>query len=275
MAIAFVTVATLLGPNLLKGLASLLIGVTIGLVGIESQSGQARLTFGLPTLLDGIDVVIVVVALFALGEVFAHALAGGGGGTVEPLRGRAVMSREDWRRSWPAWLRGTALRVPDREPPRRRGGDPDVPQLCHREAAVQAPGGVRARGDRGRRRARGRQQRRRGGRPRPAADDRTADVCHRRGDPHRVPVVRAAARPRAVHRVRAAGLRPAGQPLHRQRDAAGAQPAAGTHLGAAAHHPGAHHLRRHPGVRHPRDVRVRRVVRRPDAALRAGPARPC
>ncbi len=112
MAIAFVTVATLLGPNLLKGLASLLIGVTIGLVGIESLSGQARLTFGMPTLLDGIDVVIVVVALFALGEVFSHALAGGGGGTVEPLRGRAVMSREDWRRSWPAWLRGTAYGFP-------------------------------------------------------------------------------------------------------------------------------------------------------------------
>lgn len=112
MAVAFVTVASLLGPSVLKGLASLLIGLTLGLVGIESQSGQDRLTFGIPTLLDGIDVVIVVVALFALGEVFSHALAGGGSGTVEPLRGRAVMTREDWRRSWPAWLRGTAFGFP-------------------------------------------------------------------------------------------------------------------------------------------------------------------
>ncbi len=112
MAIAFVTVATLLGPNIVKGLASLLIGLTLGLVGIESQSGQARLTFGIPTLLDGIDVVVVVVALFAIGEVFAHALKGGGGGTVEPLQGRATMTREDWRRSWPAWLRGTLFGFP-------------------------------------------------------------------------------------------------------------------------------------------------------------------
>jgi putative tricarboxylic transport membrane protein len=112
MAIAFVTVATLLGPSPLKGIASLLIGLTIGLVGTESQSGQARLTFGVDTLLDGIDVVIVVVALFAIGEVFGHALKGGGGGTVTPLHGRAVMSREDWRRSWPAWLRGTAFGFP-------------------------------------------------------------------------------------------------------------------------------------------------------------------
>ncbi|GAA4689868.1 putative tricarboxylic transport membrane protein [Promicromonospora umidemergens] len=112
MAIAFVTVASLLGASPLKGFASLVIGLTIGLVGIESQSGQARLTFGLPSLLDGIDVVVVVIALFAIGEVFAHALRGGGGGTVTPLKGRAVLTREDWRRSWPAWLRGTAFGFP-------------------------------------------------------------------------------------------------------------------------------------------------------------------
>jgi len=112
MAIAFVTVASLLGASPLKGIASLVIGLTIGLVGIEAQSGQSRLTFGIPTLLDGIDVVIVVIALFAIGEVFAHALRGGGGGTVTPLRGRAVMTRQDWRRSWPAWLRGTAFGFP-------------------------------------------------------------------------------------------------------------------------------------------------------------------
>ena len=112
MAVAFVTVGTLLGVSPLKGVASLLIGLTLGMVGIEQQTGQARLTFGIPALLDGIDVVIVVVALFAIGEVFQHALKGGGGGTVTPLHGRAVMSREDWRRSWRPWLRGTAYGFP-------------------------------------------------------------------------------------------------------------------------------------------------------------------
>jgi len=112
MAVAFVTVGTLLGVSPLKGVASLLIGLTLGMVGIEQQTGQARLTFGIPALLDGIDVVIVVVALFAIGEVFQHALKGGGGGTVTPLHGRAVMSRDDWRRSWKPWLRGTAYGFP-------------------------------------------------------------------------------------------------------------------------------------------------------------------
>jgi putative tricarboxylic transport membrane protein len=112
MAVAFVTVSALLGRSVLKGAASLLLGVTIGLIGIDAQTGQPRLTFGVAPLLDGIDVVIVVVALFALGEAFAHVLSGTGGSTVEPLRGRTVMSREDWRRSWPAWLRGTAFGFP-------------------------------------------------------------------------------------------------------------------------------------------------------------------
>ncbi|NMH78344.1 tripartite tricarboxylate transporter permease [Pseudonocardia xinjiangensis] len=112
MAVAFVTVSALLGPNLLKGVASLLVGVTIGLIGIDSQTGQPRLTFGVDALLDGIDVVIVVVALFALSEAFGHLLTGTGHSTVQPLRERLMLSRSDFRRSWPAWLRGTALGFP-------------------------------------------------------------------------------------------------------------------------------------------------------------------
>ena len=112
MAVAFVTVSALLGPDLLKGLAGLLVGVTVGLIGIDTQTGQPRLTFGVDALLDGVDVVIVVVALFALSESFGHLLTGTGHATVTPLRGRAVLSGEEFRRSWPAWLRGTALGFP-------------------------------------------------------------------------------------------------------------------------------------------------------------------
>src|SRR5918999_715055 len=51
IAVAFVTVSALLGRSLVKGAASLLIGLFIGLIGIDAQSGQPRLTFGIPSLL--------------------------------------------------------------------------------------------------------------------------------------------------------------------------------------------------------------------------------
>jgi putative tricarboxylic transport membrane protein len=112
MVVAFTTVAAVFGRSVLRGLLSLALGLAIGLVGIDVQTGQARLTFGIPQLLDGIDVVVLVVGLFAVGEALYQIRRGLAQGTVEPVRTRAWLSRGDWRRSWPAWLRGTALGFP-------------------------------------------------------------------------------------------------------------------------------------------------------------------
>jgi putative tricarboxylic transport membrane protein len=112
MVFAFITVGSLLGHSVLRGLVSLVIGLAVGLIGIDVQTGQARLAFGVPELLDGIDVVVVVVGLFAVGEGLYQVLFRSRGATVQPIRGRATMSRSDWARSWPAWLRGTALGFP-------------------------------------------------------------------------------------------------------------------------------------------------------------------
>ena len=66
--LAFVTISGFLGESRVKGMASLFLGLAIGLVGIDSLTGQARFTLGFPNLLNGIDVVIVAVGLFAVGE---------------------------------------------------------------------------------------------------------------------------------------------------------------------------------------------------------------
>src|SRR3990170_2757127 len=66
--LAFLAVATVLGASPLRGLASLCIGLFLGLVGTDLLTGQQRFNFGVPQLADGIDVVIVAVALFAVGE---------------------------------------------------------------------------------------------------------------------------------------------------------------------------------------------------------------
>ena len=110
--LAFVAVATALGDSVVKGLASLFFGLILGLIGIDPLTGDARLTLGLPQLLDGVDVVIVAVGLFAVGESLHAAATSSSAPSIVPLRGSVWMTRDDWSRSWKPWLRGTAIGFP-------------------------------------------------------------------------------------------------------------------------------------------------------------------
>jgi putative tricarboxylic transport membrane protein len=83
------------------------------LVGIDQLTGNARFSFGIPQLLDGIDVMILVIGLFAVGETLFRAWRSGRDEQhVIRLHDYTGMSREDWGRSWKPWLRGTAIGFP-------------------------------------------------------------------------------------------------------------------------------------------------------------------
>src|SRR5829696_8099057 len=113
MVLAFVSVAALVGRSLVRGMVSLFIGLFMGLVGIDVLSGQARFTLGVPQLLNGLDVVVVAVGLFAVGEaLYVASRMRHDTEEVVPVRGRARMNREEWQRSWKPWLRGTAIGFP-------------------------------------------------------------------------------------------------------------------------------------------------------------------
>ncbi len=68
MLIAFVTVSATFGSSPLRGPTSLAFGLWLGLVGLDQLTGQARLTFGVPQFLDGVEVTTLAVGLFAIGE---------------------------------------------------------------------------------------------------------------------------------------------------------------------------------------------------------------
>ncbi|MGG5888828.1 tripartite tricarboxylate transporter permease [Falsiroseomonas sp. HC035] len=112
MILCFVTVSAVLGGSALRGLTSLGFGLLLGLVGVDLQTGQPRLTFGVPELLDGVNVVLVAVALFAVGETLYLAWRYVEGPVeVRPV-GRIMMTRSDWKRSvWP-WVRGAGIGFP-------------------------------------------------------------------------------------------------------------------------------------------------------------------
>jgi putative tricarboxylic transport membrane protein len=112
MVVAFLTVAALLGNSPARGLASLAVGLFLGLIGTDTLTGQQRFTFGVPALADGIDVVVVAVGVFAVGEALYVASRMRRGPIPLTPVGKGGMSREDWRRSWKPWLRGTAIGFP-------------------------------------------------------------------------------------------------------------------------------------------------------------------
>jgi putative tricarboxylic transport membrane protein len=113
MIFAFTTVSAVIGSSTVRGLTSLFLGLLLGTIGIDSQTGQSRFAFGVPELLDGIDVVVLAVGLFAVGETLhVAAYSSRVAEKLERLQGSLWMSKEDWKRSLPAWLRATVIGFP-------------------------------------------------------------------------------------------------------------------------------------------------------------------
>ena len=117
--LAFASVTALTSRSLIRGFIALSVGLLIGFVGIDQLTGQSRLTFGIDQLGNGIDIVIVAVGLFAVGEALhmASRLRGGQADEIldpdEEIEGKGRwLSRADWRRSWKPWLRGAGIGFP-------------------------------------------------------------------------------------------------------------------------------------------------------------------
>ncbi|AZG12977.1 MULTISPECIES: tripartite tricarboxylate transporter permease [Cupriavidus] len=111
MLLAFTTVSAVLGSSLLRGMTSLFLGLGIGLIGMDSLSGQTRYSMNIQELYDGVDIVVVAVGLFAVGEALFNAFFPQPDGTFNRLSS-VHMNKSDWKRSIPAWIRGTFIGFP-------------------------------------------------------------------------------------------------------------------------------------------------------------------
>jgi putative tricarboxylic transport membrane protein len=112
MLLAFTTVSAVLGQSTLRGLTALFVGLAIGLIGMDQITGQTRYTGNMPELLDGIEIVLVAVGLFAVAEALHFVLFEGKVVETENKLSRVTMTARDWRRSIPAWIRGAAIGAP-------------------------------------------------------------------------------------------------------------------------------------------------------------------
>jgi TctA family transporter len=109
MVLGLVAATVLAHGSLVKAIAMVLLGLLLGLIGTDVNSGVLRFTFGVPELSDGIGFVVVAMGMFGLAEIIANLELKG---TREVFTGKVknlFPTRTDFKRAWPAVLRGTAL----------------------------------------------------------------------------------------------------------------------------------------------------------------------
>jgi TctA family transporter len=110
MLLALVAVGSMSQGSPVKGLAMVMVGVLIGLIGVDVISGAARFTFGQRELYDGVNIVALAMGLFGVSEVIAsiRATAGGAIASKVPLRA-LIPTRDDVRRSVMPIVRGFGI----------------------------------------------------------------------------------------------------------------------------------------------------------------------
>ena len=72
MLMGLIAAAVLAGDNMTKSLAMVVVGLLLGIVGTDVNSGMARYSFGFPELTDGIGFIVIAVGVFAVGEIIAN-----------------------------------------------------------------------------------------------------------------------------------------------------------------------------------------------------------
>jgi putative tricarboxylic transport membrane protein len=110
MVLGLIAAVVLAHGSVTKAVAMIILGLLIGLIGTDGNTGGTRFTFGIRELTDGIDVATLAIGVFGVGEIIAN--------LAQSQQSRSVIAekitrlwpmREDFRLAWPAALRGTAL----------------------------------------------------------------------------------------------------------------------------------------------------------------------
>ncbi len=109
MVLGLVAAVVLAQGSVLKALAMIALGILLGLVGMDSTTGDQRFTFGLPELSDGLGFVVVAMGLFGFGPIIANLETTGAREVLAKSIGRLWPPKEDMRRAWGAIARGTGV----------------------------------------------------------------------------------------------------------------------------------------------------------------------
>ncbi|MDM9561746.1 tripartite tricarboxylate transporter permease [Bordetella petrii] len=110
MVFAFCCLTSLLGKQPIKGVLAAMIGLGISTVGVDSNSGVYRYTFDSVHLADGIDFVVVVIALFAVAEMLEMLEKVAAGHSVEvKSSGRKLFNLKELAFTWWSIVRSSLV----------------------------------------------------------------------------------------------------------------------------------------------------------------------
>lgn len=109
MVMGLVFAVVLARGSILKAIAMIVLGVLLSTVGTDLETGQERLTFGLPFLSDGIDFAVLAMGIFGVAEILRNLDHTETRNVVQQAIGRLLPNREDFRQSWRPVLRGTTI----------------------------------------------------------------------------------------------------------------------------------------------------------------------
>jgi putative tricarboxylic transport membrane protein len=109
MTFGLVAAVVLAHGSAIKAIAMVFLGLLLGIVGTDVQSGVVRYAFGIPELYDGIDFIPLAIGLFGLSEIMRNLDQPAIERQIRHLVGSLWPTREEVRQAWPAVLRGTGL----------------------------------------------------------------------------------------------------------------------------------------------------------------------
>ncbi|KWT97640.1 MULTISPECIES: tripartite tricarboxylate transporter permease [unclassified Variovorax] len=110
MVLGLIGAVVLASGSLLKAICMIILGLLLGLVGTDVNSGVARYSFDIPELTDGISFIAIAMGVFGYGEIIANLSKPDDERQIYTAEVHGLWpTREDFRHIIPAALRGTAL----------------------------------------------------------------------------------------------------------------------------------------------------------------------
>jgi len=109
MVLGLIAAVVLAHGSVIKAIGMILLGLLLGLVGTDVNSGMARFSFGIPELTDGIGFVAIAMGVFGFAEIIKNLEQGEAREVFTNKVTSLWPSKQDFKDAFPAVLRGTAL----------------------------------------------------------------------------------------------------------------------------------------------------------------------